>query len=1351
MNESAKKLEKIFLAVLELGSIEERQRYLDKVCGEDVTLRQQVEELLKSHESAGSFMLDDADPEATQVLTGVSESVGMEIGPYKLIEQIGEGGMGVVFRAAQSKPVKREVALKVIKPGMDSKAVISRFEAERQALAMMDHPHIAKVLDAGTTDSGRPYFVMELIKGWPITKFCDREQFSLAERLHLFRTVCEAVQHAHQKGIIHRDIKPSNVLVSLANGNPSVKVIDFGVAKALHHKLTENTLWTSLQQVVGTPMYMSPEQADQAGAGYDIDTRTDIYSLGVLLYELMTGSTPFGREDLQKAGLDEIRRIICEHEPVKPSMKISTLGETLPSVAAVRKLEPKRLAAFVRGDLDWIVMKALEKDRERRYATADALADDLERYLEHEPVEAGPPSKIYRFRKFAHRNKGTLVAGLLIVVSLVGGIIGTTWQAIEAAGERDRAVTAEGLAEQRATEAEKAKKEATENFKVALEAVDRMLTRVSEEKLSKIPEMKPIRRQLMNDATEFYERLRTTQVDDTAVRDAMANALLHAGTLNNTLGDIPSAREDLLEAIALLRPKKSDVTLLDESALRLLVRIYEMLAFSSSGSEHLQALEEKLVAARELHRRMSTAVSRKDLAYSHWTLGMGMLYSSEPVSLDDAEKHLREAIHLHVSPWFHMTLGQILRRTGRQDEARQELLRGLELKDSGPQVRRIYNSLGNLENDLGNPDLAIDHYLAAISEYEQNGLVATFNRHDMFNLPRIVANCLKTLESQGRSPEADALAKRIATMYVAVLETPTANDLPQTLHTRLLVDAANLYSTRLENDQVAQRLLRIAIERDPDSTEVAKRAAALCQRLTAMGDAEQALDFARFLADSYRDNDQVAVASGKAYIAFGRYPEARKVVLGDEPDSVDRQTMFSELVYSHVEPKEAVLLFSQLLEESPHSSVYYRFRGIVHREQGNLDAAFVDIDRAVDLLTEDGDPRTYVDRATILARMGRVDEIESDVQRAFEMALGSIDVSHEAALLARWLIARNQPRQAMVIAGLAAKETDYWLVNVALCEAELALDDYDEALGHIEKAIDYAPNESWLYKRKAKAEFRLGQYDEALASLNTSLTKNKDELSALTWISPTEVAICPNEAFRDGIIDLATQAIALTGGDSTAYQARAIHHLAQGNHELALQDLEYIASAEESQSYYSLYQLAMLQLKLDEVEAYRQTCEAMLAAFANSQQPIETNFTAWTCALVPQAISHSERAIEQAQRSVDAEPGNQQYLNSLGAILMRAGHYAEAKEQLQKALLVAGNNNLSPSYAEYFLAMTEHYLGHLELAQEHLQRANETAAKELAGSPVWNRKLTLELLRQEAEALIPIPLKAPKPELVTTD
>jgi len=450
MNPSLKEQEEIFDAARLISDGGARRSYLERACGSDTELRKRVEVLLGAMNhaedffAAGSSVVHGLGGELHALTIGgeVDTQVGTKIGPYKLLERIGEGGCGVVYMAEQEKPVRRRVALKIIKLGMDTKSVIARFEAERQALAMMDHPNIARVLDAGATETGRPYFVMELVRGFKITEYCDANKIDTDGRLHLFTQVCQAIQHAHQKGIIHRDIKPSNILVTLHDGTPVPKVIDFGIAKATEVQLTEKTLFTAYAQIIGTPAYMSPEQAEMSGL--DIDTRADIYSLGVLLYELLTGRTPFDAKQLLQAGFDEMRRTLREREPQKPSTILTTLqNDELTATAQHRHAEPPKLISQLKGDLDWIVMKALEKDRKRRYETSNALAMDIQRYLNNEPIVARPPSRTYRLQKLVRRNKVVFASGLAIALALLCGLTTSTWLFFLERQARKRAVEAE--------------------------------------------------------------------------------------------------------------------------------------------------------------------------------------------------------------------------------------------------------------------------------------------------------------------------------------------------------------------------------------------------------------------------------------------------------------------------------------------------------------------------------------------------------------------------------------------------------------------------------------------------------------------------------------------------------------------------------------------------------------------------------------------------------------------------------------------------------------------------------------------------------------------------------------------
>jgi serine/threonine protein kinase len=418
MNEPTDPEVSIYAEALALPA-RERAAYLDSACVGDPKLRQRIEHLLRVQEKAGTFF-EGLERETRPSCSKGAEESGKWIDRYLLVEQIGEGGCGVVYRAEQERPVQRQVALKIIKLGMDTKEVVARFEVERQALALMDHPHIARVLDAGATETGRPYFVMELVRGTKITDYCDQHQFSIVERLDLFIQVCRAIQHAHQKGVIHRDIKPSNILVSVRDEAAFPKVIDFGIAKATQGRLTDQTVFTAVEQFIGTPAYMSPEQAERGRI--DIDTRSDIYSLGVLLYELLTGRTPFDSKTLLECSLDVMLQTIREKEPTRPSIRLGTLAtEELAAVARYRRIDPTKLITTVRGDLDWIVIKSLEKERSRRYATVNALLQDIERHLANEPVAAHPPSQMDWFRKVIRRNKLAVAASTAVLAALVLG------------------------------------------------------------------------------------------------------------------------------------------------------------------------------------------------------------------------------------------------------------------------------------------------------------------------------------------------------------------------------------------------------------------------------------------------------------------------------------------------------------------------------------------------------------------------------------------------------------------------------------------------------------------------------------------------------------------------------------------------------------------------------------------------------------------------------------------------------------------------------------------------------------------------------------------------------------------
>jgi serine/threonine protein kinase len=621
--------EDVFIQALEMPPAE-RPAFLGQACGDDCALRRRVEVLLAAHDNPGSFLAGQVGP--LPVTTGLQpplhEGAGGYIGPYKLLQQIGEGGMGTVYMAEQTEPVQRRVALKIIKPSLDSRSIIARFEAERQALALMDHPNIARVLDAGAIPSpsppggegrgegeGRPYFVMELVKGVPITRYCDERRLPPRQRLELFVPVCQAVQHAHQKGIIHRDLKPSNVLIALYDGKPVPKIIDFGVAKATGPKLTDKTLFTEYGAVVGTLEYMSPEQAELNQL--DVDTRSDVYSLGVLLYELLTGTTPLQRQRLKETSLLEALRLIREEEPPRPSTRLGTTAE-LPAIAASRGLEPKKLSTLVRGELDWIVMKALEKDRNRRYETANGLARDLERYLADEPVQACPPSAAYRFGKLARRHKQALAAVTTIILALVVSLV-WIWQ------ERQEAVRQRDAAQEQRQQAEA-------NLRKARQAVDNSFTLISESTLLNHPTLEPLRKQLLQSAVRHYEDFVREHGDDPELQADLVAACFRITNMVYALG----AEEDWLtpfeKGVAVmenLMRKKPDMAAL-QSLQGGIFRPMATYLPTPKPTETLRAFEKARAIWEDLVRaHPSSPGFKSDLVFFYGVIGIVQLRQSQ--------------------------------------------------------------------------------------------------------------------------------------------------------------------------------------------------------------------------------------------------------------------------------------------------------------------------------------------------------------------------------------------------------------------------------------------------------------------------------------------------------------------------------------------------------------------------------------------------------------------------------------------------------------------------------------------------------------------------------------------------
>jgi tetratricopeptide (TPR) repeat protein len=741
------RVQSVFQAVVELPPAE-RAALLERECAGDAELRRYVETLLRAHDDSGE--LPAANPKRTGAHVPAGELGPVFAGRYKLRQQLGEGGMGVVFVAEQTEPVQRRVALKVIRAGLDTHRLLARFEQERQALALMDHPNIAKVFDAGVDEGQRPYFAMELVKGLPLTRYCDDARLSPRERLELFLPVCQAVQHAHQKGIIHRDLKPSNILVGLYDGRAVPKVIDFGVAKATGPRLTEHSVYTEVGSIIGTLEYMSPEQAELNNL--DIDTRSDIYALGVILYELLTGAVPFSRRELEKAGLAEMLRVIKEKEPPKPSTKLSH-SDTLPSIAAQRHMEPRKLTALVRGELDWIVMKALEKDRSRRYESATGLAMDVQRYLAGEPVLAAPASQWYRLRKFVRRHRGPVLAAVVVLVTLLTGMAGTTWGLARAEEQRQLAenktkeVVAERDAKDVALKAEqRARADETKARQQAFDALRSMTAEFVERKFAQGAVLTEDDRAYLRGVIAQFDAFATIKGDDADSREVRAEGRFRIGNMRCRLGELKEAEKDYDEALMVQKQLVADFPARTD--------FRQYLASSHNNRGNLlratgrqKEAEKDYDQALGIRKRLaddfpSRPEFRHELGRSHNNRGDLLRETGRTKeAAEDFDQALsifkQLAADFRARPEFrqdlaisHNNRGVLLRATGRLKEAEEDFDQALSIQKqlvadfrSRPEFRselaRTHNNRGNLLRATGRLEEAKQDHDQALSIQKQ--------------------------------------------------------------------------------------------------------------------------------------------------------------------------------------------------------------------------------------------------------------------------------------------------------------------------------------------------------------------------------------------------------------------------------------------------------------------------------------------------------------------------------------------------------------------------------------------------------------------------------------------------------
>ncbi len=1245
---NASSLEHIFFECLAKDTPDERAAFLARACGGDTELLRRVQKMLEAHDKRFLEHTPAVTDAASDAPTG-AETPGQRIGDYRLVERLGEGGMGTVWRAEQIEPVQRQVALKLIKAGMDSRQVIARFEAERQALALMDHPNIARVLDGGADVRGRPYFVMDLCLGMPITRYCDERRLSVRERLALFVQVCEAIQHAHQKGVIHRDIKPSNVLVVVQDGRAVPKVIDFGIAKAVEVKLTERTLLTQTGGFVGTLEYMSPEQSARSAAG--VDTRSDVYSLGALLYELLTGSTPLSRQMLAQASLMQILRVIADHETQKPSTRLRESTTTIANIAAQRGIDPARLANVVRGELDWIAMRALEKDRDRRYATAADLALDVGRFLAHQPVSAGPPSALYRLRKFARRNRAAIAAASALVVALVVAIGGVGWAL------RDRAARD---ADQKRTSADRRARVSAAVQELVASADRQMKAQAWHEALATArradaaatsgeADAETLQRvHVLLDGLELVDRLdgvRSSQsvwsssgFDGTAALREYEVAFREHGIDVDTLS-VENGAERLRATPALGVPlaggldgfaKRHLDAKRDVDACRRIIRVANAIDADPvrcsirstwSGMTGPGAGDTLAELARTIDVRAHPAVTLYSLARSLGAERRGA-----------AIEMLRKAQHAHPGDfWLAFELGGALQEENDLEGARLYLTVAVAVR---PDSAAAHNNLGNLLRMMGELDAGEASIRRAIELGPRLSIAH-------LNLGRI------KLDQGDREASLASLRKALE------------------LDPKSSVAWAGLGTHMLEMHQVdeAEDAYGRAVELDPKNTHAQS---GLSDVLRARGKVDEALAMARATIAKDAKYAGAYISLGNALGEKGDLAgaaEAFRCAIEIEPRNHVAMGNLGNALSEIDPPKhldEALALCRKAVELAPNHAIGHLGLGNVLFHQERIDEAIAEYRKAAEI--EPTFVEAHYNLGQLLWKQKRVDEALAAYRRTVELAPDHADARWGMALA---LNGKNEFREsASELREVLRIRPGIARVHLTLAGVLKDLGDKDGALENYRRAAELEPKVALHQLMLGLAYHRAQRYAEAASTYRAAL--EIDPKSSMTF------GVLGDVLERQGLHEEAENAyrsaIGLDSKYSDAYQGLGAALASQGKLREAIDARE-------------------LGIRRGKPDADAASDLALLLT---------------TCA--DETLRDGARAVELARRAAELEPQNVRHQRVLGAAHCRAGKWQAALDALKRADEIAPDKG---GFDGFVAAMAHWQLGDKDAARAAYEQADE--------------------------------------------